>query len=74
MMFSIAVIIEVSRCWLLLAGGIQSLRTRSDHSSISVNGIINAFAALSAASRPPEMHAAPKMASATSATVWEDDQ
>lgn len=68
-MFSIAVIAKASRRWPVLARGIQSLRPRSDHSSISVNGIINAFAALSAASRPPEIHAAPMMASATSATV-----
>lgn len=50
-------------------GGARALRPKSDQRSMFGTGMFSAFVTLSAASRPPEMYAAPMIASATSATA-----
>ena len=55
---------------VISGGGARAFRPKSSHLSTWGRGTFNAFVTLRATSRPPEMYAAPMIASATSATVY----
>lgn len=59
---------EPSRSFAVtLGGGAKTFLPKSDQQAIPGTGMFKAFVTLRAVSRPPEMYAAPMIASATSA-------
>lgn len=63
--------IDPARNFAVASGeGVRTLRPKSDHRSTLERGIVRAFVTCSAASRPPDIYAAPMIASATSAMAY----